>query len=616
MIANSLGLADKTKILIAVPLATGLIFVFVLFCALEQAENESRQAEKAAAILSYASIVTNASINAFQALVQYRYSATDDYRDSYLEETAKIKSSLQSLSGLLKSNPKQLQRLNELKEISDLSVAHMNEAKRVIEIGDPNAADEHAKDLKHLLGALEVRLKRLVSPYEKQGARASIEQRNFRQQLKGLLLAGIIAQIAIATWLATSFSRGTLKQLKTLTDNISKLKSGHELNPQLSGKDELAMVDATFHSMARSINESTEKLKASEARVRAVIEGLPIGLIALNDLKQISYINPAAEQLFAYNSDELSGTQLAKLFVDEKKRGNEELETEIIEGSKHQVKELTGLAKDGSILHLDASSREFTSPEGQGYLLALIDIKDRHAIEQMKREFNAMVTHDLRSPLTAISMSIDLLADVHGNVLPEEAKRSLNMQKRNCDRLLGLINDLLDIERLETGGMTLELEPITVDALFDRAIASIDALAESTGIKIEKQANTTEIIADPDRIVQVLVNLLSNAIKFTEAGKTIRVFAELKDKCIELSIKDEGRGIPQEKLALVFERFKQVSKDDAVKKGGSGLGLAICKSIVEAHKGKIGVESELGKGSRFWFTLPMYADDLDDPDLD
>ncbi|MBX9723245.1 MAG: PAS domain S-box protein, partial [Candidatus Obscuribacterales bacterium] len=496
MIANSLGLADKTKILIAVPLATGLIFVFVLFCALEQAENESRQAEKAAAILSYASIVTNASINAFQALVQYRYSATDDYRDSYLEEIARIKSSLQSLSELLKSNPKQLQRLNELKEISDLSVAHMNEAKRVIEIGDPNAADEHAKDLKHLLGALEVRLKRLVSPYEKQGAKASIEQRNFRQQLKGLLLAGIIAQIAIATWLATTFSRGTLKQLKTLTDNISRLKSGEELNPQLSGKDELAMMDATFHMMAKSINESTEKLKASEARVRAVIEGLPIGLIALNASKQISFINPAGEQLFAYTSDELSGTQLAKLFVDEKRRGNDELEIEIIEGCKHQVRELTGIAKDGSILHLDASSREFTTPEGQGYLLALIDIKDRHAMEQMKREFNAMVTHDLRSPLTAISMSIDLLSDIHGNILPEEAKRSLSMQKRNCDRLLGLINDLLDIERLESGGMTLELEPVTVDALFERAIASISALADSNGIIIKKQANTTEIIAD------------------------------------------------------------------------------------------------------------------------
>lgn len=173
-------------------------------------------------------------------------------------------------------------------------------------------------------------------------------------------------------------------------------------------------------------------------------------------------------------------------------------------------------------------------------------------------------------------------------------------------RLINLINNLLDIDRLEEGQMKIFREKVEVSKLFERSCESVDSLAERACIKLEVAESTDEIEVDEGLIIQVLVNLLSNAIKFSPSNTVVSLEYRRENEQAYFAVVDQGRGIPKDQLALVFERFKQVDeKDDARKKKGSGLGLTICKRIIEAHGGTIGVESEKGAGSTFWFRIPL-----------
>jgi signal transduction histidine kinase len=174
----------------------------------------------------------------------------------------------------------------------------------------------------------------------------------------------------------------------------------------------------------------------------------------------------------------------------------------------------------------------------------------------------------------------------------------------NTDRLVRLINDILDLERMESGRVTLEVQICDAAALVGQAIELLEPLAAKAGVAIYAWIGSHKLRADPDRIVQVLTNLLGNAIKFSEHGASVCVQAGISHNFVVMSVKDQGRGIPADKLDSIFERFQQVDASDSRQMGGTGLGLAICKSIVHQHGGRIWVESELGRGSTFYVSLP------------
>jgi signal transduction histidine kinase len=226
-------------------------------------------------------------------------------------------------------------------------------------------------------------------------------------------------------------------------------------------------------------------------------------------------------------------------------------------------------------------------------------------IERMKQEFVSMISHDLRTPLTSIQLFLGMLAKGKYGALNESGAKKADMADRNAVRLIGLINDLLDVEKMESGQLTLARSIVTVGGIIERSVDSVRAVAEQKGIQIKVETlEDLSVDADADRLVQVLVNLLGNAVKFSPDGAAITVKVAEVDSHVEISVIDFGRGIPEELKQTIFERFKQADASDATEKKGTGLGLAICKAIVEQHGGTIGVESELGKGSRFWFSLP------------
>jgi signal transduction histidine kinase len=225
----------------------------------------------------------------------------------------------------------------------------------------------------------------------------------------------------------------------------------------------------------------------------------------------------------------------------------------------------------------------------------------------MKREFIAMVSHDLRTPLTSIQGFLSLLdAGVYGQI-SDSGMESLEIADSSISRLIKLVNDLLDAERLESGKMELNLGTCSILHLFESSADAVETFADQQGVKLTVVAPSHEhdsVYADGDRLIQVLVNLLSNAIKFSASGTKVTLASIPVEDMIELQVIDEGRGIPAEFLDSVFERFKQVKKSDSKNRKGTGLGLAICKAIIEKHGGQIGVRSEEGKGSTFWFRIP------------
>jgi len=218
----------------------------------------------------------------------------------------------------------------------------------------------------------------------------------------------------------------------------------------------------------------------------------------------------------------------------------------------------------------------------------------------------AMVSHELRTPLTSIRGSLGLLAAGKLGDLSEKAQRAVTIAERNTVRLAALINDILDLEKLESGKMEMHFEPVKVSAVIERSLDSVRAFADSNEVALQVEANgsTASLNADGDRLVQVVVNLLSNAVKFSAKGSAVTIAVDEAPGWVTFKVIDRGRGIPATHKDLIFERFQQVEQSDSKKKGGSGLGLAICKAIIEQHGGRIGVDSEEGKGSQFWFRVP------------
>jgi PAS domain S-box-containing protein len=257
----------------------------------------------------------------------------------------------------------------------------------------------------------------------------------------------------------------------------------------------------------------------------------------------------------------------------------------------------------------DVARSNGTLGRAVGVVVAFTDISERNALDRMKDEFISTVSHELRTPLTSLRAALGLVAGGALNARPEKMRQMMEIAIGNTDRLVRLVNDILDLERIGSGKAELHFTPTSVDDLFKRVTTQHQTTALRANIRFHMEANNVVVWADPDRILQALNNLISNAIKFSPQASTIpsevRLIAHYvtPDEAL-IEIQDHGRGIPADNLQQIFERFKQVDASDSRAMGGTGLGLAICRSIVQQHGGHIWATSTLGEGSTFHFTLP------------
>ena len=251
---------------------------------------------------------------------------------------------------------------------------------------------------------------------------------------------------------------------------------------------------------------------------------------------------------------------------------------------------------------------EVRSPPEIHELAAAIDsmCEKLQELDRMKADFFASMSHELRTPLTSIKEGTGLLLDGVGGATSEKQRKLLGILAEESNRLITVVNSLLDLSKMEAGMMTYDFEMSSVDSLIKRAVAEIIPLVEAKHIKLESAIDTPlpSVRIDSERVLQVLRNLLGNAVKFTPKGGQVSISAKPANGRLEVSVKDSGPGIPLDSLAAIFEKFNQGSRHGAHTRQGTGLGLAIAKNIISSHGGKIWAESQLGKGSTFIFVLP------------
>jgi PAS domain S-box-containing protein len=352
---------------------------------------------------------------------------------------------------------------------------------------------------------------------------------------------------------------------------------------------------------------AAQELRERERRFRAVFEHAGVGII-ISRSGVLLDVNAAFGEMLGRSVAELRGRAWAELTHPDDVSEDRRLTRELGSGARDFYRrEQRFLRRDGSPVWVSVTATLQRSDEDDTSLTIAVveDISERKEIERLKNEFVSVVGHELRTPLTSIRGSLGLLAAGVAGDLPPEARQMVQLGVDNTDRLVRIVNDTLELERLDAGRMELHRRPAALSDLTATALRAVDALAEAAGVSLVNNVSDVRLLADPDRVVQALVNLLGNAVKFSPRNGAVIVSAEPRGHLALISVADEGPGIPAEKLDTIFERFTQVDSSDARDKGGTGLGLAITRAIVEHHGGRIWAESGAAGGSTFRMTLPL-----------
>lgn len=471
-------------ILVAVPLVCELMFVAVLSGLLKQVEHERQEEARAQAIAAHMNKLLRAVIYAGALTSGDALGRKQVKMSRGVDPLDEAPAEFDALHELLKNDPEQLKKIDEIKTLVYEGVEDLKEIKGLTGEGRAFQAIFDMKHFSMLMSKVGAKVEVVIRDTEVIEKDTTRSQEQTRRVVQQLMLVGLLAHVLLAVGLAIYFNRGTTQRLATLVDNARRLAGGMALQPPVGGNDEIAYLDKVFRDTAKALQES----------------------------------------------------------------------------------------------------------------------------EQSKREMMAMITHDLRSPLAAVQAVLEMLGmGVYGEQTPD-AVEHLAMAEGNCNRVLRLINDLLDIEKMRAGKLQMEFEPGALSEIVKRSVEAVSGLAEQRRVGIEVDVPAEFVVrADAARIVQVLINLLANALKYSAESGTVTVRAVAIDStAVRVNVIDTGCGIAPEYHESVFEKFEQASGAtmEIGKSKGTGLGLAISKAIVEQHGGKIGVESDLGKGSCFWFTLP------------
>lgn len=353
--------------------------------------------------------------------------------------------------------------------------------------------------------------------------------------------------------------------------------------------------------------QAEEALRKAEETFRTLLQESSDIVVILTPEGVMRYVSPAVERLVGYKVDHLTGGNVFEyIHADDVGQARESLRNTSQTPGYAVPLELRLRRPDGSYVWIELIANNLLhDPHIQGVVINARDVTTRHEMEQMKRDFISTVSHELRTPLTSIHGALGLLASGKLGDVPVKGQRMLEIAVKNTDRLVRLVNDILDIERMDSGAIRMEMKPVDAGELLSHSADVMRSMAEAAGVQLKVAAHNVTIHADSDRLTQMFTNLLSNAIKFSPRGGVVRLGAEQKGRLLHFTVSDQGRGIPQNKLESIFERFQQVDASDSREKGGTGLGLSICRLIARQHGGRIWAESTLDHGSTFHVELPL-----------
>jgi NtrC-family two-component system sensor histidine kinase KinB len=428
-----------------------------------------------------------------------------------------------------------------------------------------------------------------------------------------VLIIGVGA-VSLGLTFSLLLSHVLVQPLRQLTGATQKLAEGdYDVRVAAHSFDELGRLAADFNAMAARLKAykklDVQQILAEKLKSEAIIRSIDDGIVVIDADFRITGINPMAAAAFSTVPAEASGRHVLEVIKNEK----------LFEQIKRAVESSEATAPPDDDRNVIAVQKDETQryyqfsiaavhPAGESVasiVLLLRDITRLKELDRLKSEFVMTASHELRTPLTGIEMSIELLRERAAAKLDEQEQQLLEAAREEILRLKALVNDLLDISKIEAGRMEMEFEQAAVDELLDRAIAVLRNQADENGIELSAATgqDLPKVRADVNKITWVLTNLVSNALRYTDTGGYIRLRAERVGPQVHVSVTDNGEGIPYEYQSRIFDKFVQVKGRKAT--GGSGLGLTICKEIVRAHGGTIWLDSIPGKGSTFTFTLPV-----------
>jgi len=364
-------------------------------------------------------------------------------------------------------------------------------------------------------------------------------------------------------------------------------------------------------------HEAEEALHLATRQRQLILEAVGDGIFGIDMAGRLTFINEAGAAALGYAALELTGRDMLHCIRHSPPDGAaySKSTSPILQAMRRseaiRMSNEVFFRKDGAAIPVEYSANPLMEGDAiSGMVVAFRDVSERRRLERMKDEFTSTVSHELRTPLTSLRASLGLVASGSLDQRPEKQRQMIEMALGNCDRLVRLVNDILDFESVEKGRLALHREPVDPDILLRRAADVAHDAATQAHIEFKIESSAPPVYADAERALQVLNELVTNAIKFSPPDTAIRLAAQPAGMSAEgvnevcFTVEDQGRGIAPEKLERIFERFQQGDASDSRDLGGTGLGLALCKSIVEQHRGRIWAESESGKGSRFLFTLP------------
>ncbi|MCA6573618.1 MAG: GAF domain-containing protein [Pseudanabaena sp. M57BS1SP1A06MG] len=370
---------------------------------------------------------------------------------------------------------------------------------------------------------------------------------------------------------------------------------------------ELQEVNRNLQQEINNRKQAETTLRQSEEQLRLITNALPVLISYVDEHQCYQFNNKAYEDWLGKVPTQIYGMNLKSVW------GNN-CYTKLIAYVKLALLgqvvtyENEILLKDGQLRSVNVTYIPHIDEQKnvKGFFSLTTDISERKAIERMKDEFIAVVSHELRTPLTSMHSALKILSTGRLGKLSKDGQQILKIADDNTERLVRLVNNVLDLQRIESGDVKMEKQICNVSTLMIQATEAMQPMAQHHGVVLIVEPVDIKIFVDSDYIVQALTNLISNAIKFSSVNGKVWLTAEKKlNNEVLFSVCDEGQGIPSDKLENIFERFQQVDSSDSRRKGGTGLGLTICRKIVEQHEGKIWAESILGQGSTFSFTLPL-----------
>jgi len=359
-------------------------------------------------------------------------------------------------------------------------------------------------------------------------------------------------------------------------------------------------------NLEKLVEERTHDLRESEEKFRGIAER-SFDIIAMLDLEgRVTYASPAVTWITGYTPEEMVGQHFQNYLPKDVVPKEIQAFVEIAKGEVSRAVQLRIVRKDGSLAQAEVNASPIIIDGKIAGVQAIIrDVTERYEIERMRDRFISAVTHELRTPLVSIKGYVDLALSAEPGQMSKEVESRLQVAKRNTDRLLSLVNDLLDVQRMQAERLELEIQPTDFNKVVDSCMTEIQPLLEEKKLSLRLEVPEGELRTEGDqtRLCQALMNLLSNAAKFSPEGSEVTLHVEEENKSIKVQVSDRGIGIRKEDLKRVFEPFAAIEKPDYVK--GTGLGLNITKGLVEAHGGKIWAESPgEGKGATFGFTIP------------